>query len=174
MAIFLAGETGNAFLALGNIPGFPSPSNSGFRVFSLAHVYSFRSNWLNELRIGYVRTRTCTEARTPFKWSDVGVSEGEMSQSNDLPSLDILGSVTMASGFPRTFTQNSFVFGDALSFVHGPHAVRFGGSVTRLQNNVDLSGLGSFVLFLSWPDFLLGLNGARDSAMSLDPSMPSD
>jgi hypothetical protein len=149
---------GNGLNPAGNIPGFPSPSDSGFTVFSFAHTYTFRNAWLNEARIGYVRTSTSTEAMTPFRWSDDGVAEGEMSRNNDLPSLNILGSVSFASGFPRTITQNSFVFSDGLSFVRGAHAVRLGGSVTRLQDNVNLVGLGSFVRFLSWPDFLLGLS----------------
>jgi len=149
---------GNGLNPAGNIPGFPSPGDSGFRVFSLAHSHAFSSAWLNEVRIGYVRTRASTEARIPFSWSDVGVAEGEMSRNNDLPSLNILGSVSFASGFPRTITQNSFVFSDGLSFVRGAHTVRLGGSLTRLQDNVDLVGLGSFLRFLSWPDFLLGLS----------------
>jgi hypothetical protein len=151
---------GNGVNASGNIPGFPSPSNSDFIVFSLTHAYTFRSNWLNEARIGYVRTSTSTEASAPFKWSDIGVSEGEMNQNNELPSLKVLGSVSMASGFPRTITQNSLVFSDGLSFVRRAHTVQLGGSVTRLQNNINIAGLGSFVEFLSWPDFLLGLNAS--------------
>jgi hypothetical protein len=149
---------GNGLNPAGNIPGFPSPSDSGFRVFSLAHTYTFHNASLNEARVGFVRTRTTTEARTSFHWSDVGVAEGEMSDNNELPSLQILGSVSIASGFPRTIAQNSFVFGDNLSFVRGAHSLRLGGSLTRLQDNVNLVGLGSFLQFLSWPDFLLGLN----------------
>jgi len=149
---------GNGVNPTGNIPGFPSPVDSGFRVFSLAHTYTFRNTWLNEARFGYVRTRTATEARTPFHWSDVGVAEGEMSRNNELPSLEIIGSVSIASGFPRTIAQNSYVSGDNLSFVRGAHTIRLGGSLTRLQDNVNLVGLGSFLQFLSWPDFLLGLS----------------
>jgi hypothetical protein len=154
------GETvtfpGNGVNPSGNIPGFPSPADSGFRVLSLAHTYAFHNGWLNEVKFGYVRTRTSTQAQTPFSWSDVGVAEGEMSFNNELPSLKIVGSASMASGFPRTITQNSFVFGDGLSFVHGAHTLQLAGSVTRFQDNVDIIGLGSFVQFLSWPDFLLG------------------
>ncbi|QNI31137.1 carboxypeptidase regulatory-like domain-containing protein [Alloacidobacterium dinghuense] len=151
---------GNGLNPSGNIRGFPSPSDSGFTDFSLAHTYTFRNSSLNQARIGYVRTRTSTEATAPFKWSDVGVAEGEMSNNNELPSLQILGSVSIASGFPRTITQNSFVADDDLSIVHGPHALQFGGSVTRLQDNINLVGLGSFMRFLSWPDFLLGLSAS--------------
>lgn len=72
--------------------------------------------------------------------------------------MDILGSVSMASGFPRNFAQNSFVASDNLSLAHRDHVIRLGGSLTRLQDNVNLVGLGSFLQFLSWPDFLLGLS----------------
>jgi hypothetical protein len=166
--LFLANDNetvtfpGNGLNPAGNIPGFPSPSDSGFRVFSLAHTYTLNSAWLNEARIGYVRTRASTAARSPFKWSDVGVAEGEMNSENELPSLNILGSVSIASGYPRTFTQNSFVFSDDLSFVRGAHALRFGGSVTRLQDNLGIVGFGSFAQFLNWPDFLLGLNASAN------------
>jgi hypothetical protein len=153
---------GNGLNPEGNISGFPSPGDSGFRVFSLAHTYTFSSAWLNEVRFGYVRTRVGTRAETPFSWSDVGVSEGTMSDANALPSLNIRGSVSIASGFPRTYTQNSFEFNDTLSFVHGAHSFRLGGSLTRLQDNLDVVGLGSFLQFLSWPDFLLGLDAVQN------------
>jgi hypothetical protein len=165
---FLAndGETvtfsGNGLNPSGNIPGFPSPSDSGFRVFSLGNTYALTGNWLNDVRFGYVRTRTKTEAITPFRWSDIGVTEGQMNKNDELPSLSILGSVSIASGFPRTITQNSFVFDDVLSFVRGAHTLRFGGSLTRVQDDITLVGLGSFVHFLSWPDFLLGLDAASN------------
>ena len=153
---------GNGLNPSGNIPGFRSPGNSGFRVFSIANTYAFSSNLLNEARVGYVRARTETSAISSFKWSDVGVSEGQMSENNELPSLSILGSVSMASGFPRTITQNSFVVGDVLSLVHGSQTLQLGGSLTRLQDYTDLLGLGSFVHFLSWPDFLLGLDASSN------------
>ena len=150
---------GGALNPVGNIRGFDSPGGSGFVVFSLAHTYVLSNALLNQARIGFVRTSAKTEADAPFKWSDVGVSESEMNQNNELPSLNILGSVSMASVIPRTYTQNSFVFSDVVSFLKGSHAVKFGGSVTRLQDNLEFVGAGSFVQFLSWPDFLLGLDG---------------
>jgi Carboxypeptidase regulatory-like domain/TonB dependent receptor len=157
---------GNFFNPTANISGFSSPSNAGYRVFSLAYTYAISSASLNEARLGYVRTRNSTESNAPFKWSDVGVAEGEFSEANELPNLNILGSVAFASAFPYTFTQNSFVFSDVFSSVRGAHALRFGGSLTRLQDNFGDPGIGSFVQFLSWPDFLLGLNGAENGTGS--------
>jgi hypothetical protein len=149
---------GNGLNPSGNIPGFTSPLSSDFRVFSLADSYTFNSEWLNDAWFGFVRNKTNTSAIAPFAWSDVGVAETDLSGANELPSLNILGSVSIASGYPRTFAQNSFSFGDNVSFVHRAHTFQFGGSVTRVQDNVDIAGFGSFLQFLSWPDFLLGLD----------------
>lgn len=149
---------GGALNPLGNIRGFNSPGQSGFMVFSLAHTYVLNSALLNEARIGFVRTSTTMQADAPFNWSDVGVSEGAMNEANQLPSLSILGSVSMSSVFPRTYTQNSFVLSDIFSWFKSAHALKFGGSLTRLQDNLHFVGTGSYVQFLSWPDFLLGLN----------------
>lgn len=151
---------GNGMNPSGNIRGFVSPGNADFVVLSLAHSHTFTSTRMNEARFGFVRTSSGTSATAPFAWSDVGVAEGQMNNNNRLPSLSILGSLSMASGFPRTYTQQSFVLSDVFSLVAGPHTVQFGGSVTWLQNDIAFAGLGSYVQFLSWPDFLLGLNGS--------------
>jgi Carboxypeptidase regulatory-like domain/TonB dependent receptor len=146
----------------GNLPGFPSNVDNTFRDISLAHVYTINTHWLNEARVGYVRTQGDTTAQAPFRWSDVGVAAGAMNDSNELVNLNILGSASIATAFPRTFTQNSFQLTDDLSFFQGRHTVRLGGSLTRLQDNIAVVGLGSFMQFLSWPDFLLGLDAAQN------------
>ena len=161
---FLANDTetvsfpGNGLNPSGNISGFSTPSSSGFVVFSLVHTYVINDKWLNQAQVGFVRTTSTTGHNAPFKWSDVGVAEGEMNSENELPSLSILGSVSMASAFPRGFTQNSFIASDVMSMERGSHAFQLGGSVTRLQDNASNVGLGSVLEFLSWPDFLLGLS----------------
>ena len=150
---------GGAFNPVGNVRGFESPGASTFVVFSLAHTYALNNSLLNQARIGFVRTSAEMSAQAPFKWSDVGVAESDLNENNELPSLNILGSVSMTSATPRTYSQNSFVFNDVLSFIKGSHALKFGGALTRLHDNLDFAGFGSSVQFLSWPDFLLGLDG---------------
>lgn len=157
---------GNGLNVFGNTPGFASPADSLFTVFSLAHNYVFSNSRINEARIGYVRAQIGTAAQSPFAWSDVGVSEGTMNENNELPSLNILGSLSMAPAFPRTYTQNSFVFSDVFTALHGAHTLNMGGSLTRLQANLGFAGFGSFLEFLSWPDFLLGLDAAGNGTAS--------
>ena len=153
---------GNGINPSGNIRGFQSPSDSGYRVFSLADTYALDNAWLNEARFGYVRTSGSTTATAPFTWSSIGVTVGEMNNTNELPSLNILGSASIAAGYPRSFVQNTFVFNDVLSMIRGVHSLRAGGSISRLQDNINIEGVGSFLQFLSWPDFLLGLD-AQDN-----------
>jgi Carboxypeptidase regulatory-like domain/TonB dependent receptor len=153
---------GNGLNKAGNLSGFPSNVSGEYRVLSLSHTYAFTSSWLNQARFGYVRTVGNTTAQAPFTWSDVGVTAAAVNQSNELVSLNVLGSISFASGFPRTFTQNTFVITDDLSHVAGKHSLQAGGSLTRLQDNIAIVGVGSFVQFLSWPDFLLGLNATQN------------
>src|SRR5271170_359439 len=51
---------------------------------------------------------------------------------------------------------------DDLTHVAGKHTFQAGGSLTRVQDDIAVVGLGSFVQFLSWPDFLLGLDAAQN------------
>jgi hypothetical protein len=151
---------GNGLNFSGNTPGFTSTSHSRFVVFTMTHTYTLNSNSVNQAEFGFVRTSTTTGAQAPFSWSDVGVAEAEMNEANALPSLNILGSLSMAPAFPRTYTQNSIVLKDDFSLLKGPHILKFGGSLTRLIVPISFKGVGSFVQFLSWPDFLLGLDSA--------------
>jgi hypothetical protein len=153
---------GNGLNMAGNLPGFPSNVSNNFRVISLSHTYAFSSGWLNQARFGYVRTVGNTTAQAPFTWSDLGVAAGTMNDENKLVSLNVLGSISFASGFPRQFAQTSYVASDDVSRVIGKHTIQAGGSLTRFQDNLDIVGLGSFVQFLSWPDFLLGLNATQN------------
>jgi hypothetical protein len=153
---------GNGLNMAGNLPGFPSNVSNDFRVISLSHTYTFSSDWLNQARVGYVRTYGNTTAQAPFSWSDLGVAEGEMNDENELVSLNVVGSISFASGFPRQFAQNSYVITDDVTHVSGRHTFQAGGSLTRVQDNLTIVGLGSFLQFLNWPDFLLGLNATQN------------
>src|SRR5271170_1330887 len=146
----------------GNLPDFPSNVPNDFRIISLSHTYMFSSNSMNQARFGYVRTFGNTTAEAPFSWSDLGVAEGEMNHANELVNLNVLGSISFASGYPRQFAQNSYMVTDDLTHVAGKHTFQAGGSLTRVQDNIAVVGLGSFVQFLSWPDFLLGLDAAQN------------
>ncbi|UWZ86841.1 TonB-dependent receptor [Occallatibacter riparius] len=153
---------GNGFNPVGNTPGFTSPGDSSFFVASVAYTRVMSASHLNEARAGFVRTASSTEAKAPFAWSDIGVAEGGLNNQSQLPSLQVLGSVSMATAFPRTYTQESFTFNDMYTWIGSAHALRFGASLTRLRGPLHYGGINSSVGFLSWPDFLLGLDAAHN------------
>ena len=155
---------GNGMNPKGNVPGFGSPTASTFDVFSISHTYVASSSVLNEARLGFTRNKTQTGASSPFQWSDIGVAEGTMNRNNELPTLNILGSLSMAPGFPRNYMQQSFSFSDVVSLEKAAHSLRVGGSIERLRERFNIDSLASSVQFLSWPDFLLGLNAAANGS----------
>jgi hypothetical protein len=65
-----------------------------------------------------------------------------MNQENELVSLNVAGSISFASGFPRTFTQNSYALIDDFTKVWDKHSFQAGGSFTRVQDNIAIVGLG--------------------------------
>ena len=153
---------GNGLIGTGNIAGFPSDVDNHFRVFSAFWTRLLQPKLLNEFRFGYTSTTGSTTAQAPFAWSDLGVAAGSMNNENGLPSLGILGSITMASAFPPSFGQQRFYFADNFTYSHGKHLIQMGGSLSRLLDDVNIVGLGTLTEFLSWPDFLLGLSATQN------------
>jgi hypothetical protein len=153
---------GNGLNGTGNVRGFPSDIGNDFRVFSVSYVRAIKPQLLSDARLGYTRTLGSTSAQGAFQWSDLGVSAGSMNNENGLPSLAIPGSVNLASAFPRTFAQERFYLSDALNYSHARHQLWFGGSLSRIHDNLNIVGIGSLVEFLSWPDFLLGLSADKN------------
>jgi len=153
---------GNGLNGTGNISGFPSNIDNNFRVFSVSYTRALKQQLLNETRFGYTHTLGSTSAQAPFQWSDLGVSAGAMNNENGLPSLGIVGSINLATAFPRTFDQQRFYFSNVLTLSSVRHLIQIGGTLSRIYNDLNIVGLGSLVDFLSWPDFLLGLNAKQN------------
>ncbi len=153
---------GNGLNGTANISGFPSDIDNRFRVFSVSWGQLIRPQLLNDLRFGYTSTLGSTTAQAPFQWSDLGVVVGSMNNENGLPSLGITGSINLATAFPRTFHQQRFYLSDTFTYSHAQHLIEAGGSLSRILNDVNIVGLGSLAQFLSWPDFLLGLNAQQN------------
>jgi hypothetical protein len=155
---------GNGLVGTGNISGFPSDIENRFRIFSVSWVRILQPRLLNQLRFGYTNTFGSTTAQAPFSWSDLGVAASSLNDNNGLPSLAIVGSITLASAFPRIFNQKRFYVSDVLSYSPSRHSIQMGGSLSRIHNDVNIVGLGGGPQFLSWPDFLLALSAEQNGS----------
>ncbi len=143
----------------GSVPGFPRLQNDQFVNASLSHTYVINSNLFNEASIGYHRIFVASHNVSSFNYSDLGVTAAPTVNSS--PYIVVNGSYSLGGGIPETEVNNVFSVADSLSYVHGRHALRFGGTLTRIQLDIDWSFFGES-LFLSWPDLLLGLDGAQN------------
>jgi hypothetical protein len=137
-------------------PGFPLLTDNRLRNLTIAHTYTFSPRLLNEADFGYHRIAIPTIQQEVFKWSDVGVKAS--GSANDFPAVGVNGSLALGgNGQGVDVVQNHYTFQDTVTYIYGRHTLRAGGGITRSQ--LDLSGFHFFggLLFLSWPDFLLGL-----------------
>ncbi len=144
--------------------GSPSLTPERFQALALGHTFTFNSNLINELRVGFHRTTVIGNQTNPFTFSSIGSTVPSF--YNDLPSLDIGSCCTAGGGAPSGSIQGSWDIVDSLAWTHGKHNVRFGGGVTRsyqFQRDFRSNGIEDFLTF---PDFLLGLDAA-DNGLGL-------
>ena len=153
------GTTTQAFPS-GNAPGFPLSTKDWYVASSISHSWVLSSTLFNEARFGFGLLRTNRTQNGAFRFSDVGVTSAP--QNDDLPTVTITGSYNLASSPIGTRSQRTFLFEDSLSTVRGSHSLQFGGGVTRALRDFTNFRQPGALTFQSFPDFLLGLNGAQN------------
>jgi hypothetical protein len=152
----------------GSPPGAPVNLTQDFRNFSLTHTYILTPNLLNEAEVAYHRIfATFAQAIPGFTWSQVGVNV--VPQDNAIPTvaIDAGGSTGLSlggNGQNVQIAENTFTFQDSVSWTKGKHTFRFGAGLQREQNNQVGFHYLAGELFLSWPDFMLGLPGGPTSS----------
>jgi hypothetical protein len=155
----------------GNLPGAPSTNNLNYVVASLTDNYIFRSNLFNQIRVGYDRISSVTTPHSPFTFSGLNVDSS--AQNNDKPSVTIAGSDNFNAGIYAPSAQDLFSLEDDVAWVRGRHSFRFGGGVIRsflVNSGEEYYGQ---VTFPSWPDFLLGMNGAQNGTAGIPVFPPN-
>jgi Carboxypeptidase regulatory-like domain/TonB dependent receptor len=161
-----------ANLGGGTAPGFPVALTNDFRNFTLTHTYIFSPSLINRAEIGYQRTFGLFDQDRGFSYSGIGATVPSF--DNDIPAIALdYGSPTGLSlggnGQTVRLAQNNYSAQDSLSWTHGRHTFRFGGGVSREQlNEVGFQYLAG-ELFLSWADFLLGLNSTQNGTAPFAP-----
>jgi hypothetical protein len=142
-------------------PGFPTVSDNGYRNFSFTYTHSFSPNLLNQAQVAFHRTVVRLDQKEAFTFSGIGVNAPAF--DNATPAISITGSLTLGgNGQAVNFAQNSFVYQDVLSYAWDRHTLRFGGGLTRAQdNNRNFHFLGGLI-FGTFPDFLLGQSAAQN------------
>lgn len=165
-----------ANLGGGTPPGFPVALTNDFRNFTLTHTYIFSSALVNRAEIGFHRTLGLFQQSKVFSFSDVGATVPSF--DNTIPAIGLdFGSLTGLSlggnGQTVHLAQNVYTFQDSFSWNRGRHAFRFGAGVSREQlNEVGFHYIAG-ALYLSWADFLLGLDANGNGTAPFGPGLAS-
>jgi hypothetical protein len=147
------------------VPGWGTDLRERNDMFVLSDTHVFNSNVVNVARFGFMRFNGLQSGSTPITAASVGMQTP--AGLPEIAGIDILGLFTIGpSGEPFYFENtNTFVWQDAVSLTRGKHSLRFGGDVKRheVDINVPFTTAG-FILFQSFPDFLLGESAAQNGS----------
>jgi hypothetical protein len=141
-----------------SLPGFPVFIPNKFRDLTISHLYTISSNLLNQIDFGFNRTDVGTLQQEQFTFANIGVNAPPI--ANMFPVIGVNGSsATGGNGQSVRILQDHITIQDAATYVWGRHTLRFGGGITR--SKLDLKNFTFFggLLFLSWPDLLIGQAG---------------
>lgn len=181
---FFSNQPSRDPLANGNaLTRFEREDTTYQRTFSLTDVHIFSSRVVNEFRAGFFRNRNDSVPVAYFKNADFGIQNPFDAEVPDLSQINIRGDRDVGGQFrfgtpgdgTRIFdVQNTFTYGDTLSFTRGNHSFRVGGEVRRHHLNGSLQETRNRRHNIrSWFDFLtVGYRNPADSnrARQIDDS----
>ena len=134
-------------------------------MFVLSDTHTFQSNLVNVARFGYMRFNGLQTGVNAISAADVGMATP--SGLPVIPGIQVQNLFTIGpSGQPFYFQNtNTFVWQDTVSVTRGRHGIRMGAEAKRHQLvlNVPFTTAG-FLLFQSFPDFLLGESAAQNGS----------
>ena len=129
------------------LPNYGAQGKGLNQFVNLGYTHTFNPNLINQARFQFARTG---DAFAPFTTL----------ASPYAPIVDIAGFPLMgvSANLPQSRVDNIFQYSDALSWVHGPHAFKFGGDVYHYQVDSVLNdfGRGEF-RYASVPAFQAGI-----------------
>ena len=121
------------FPSSNQLPGFDGDDQFALRNVNLADTYAFNSRSVNELRLAY------------------GYDRGTVGTQNGLltPRFQITGVVNFGAlqTLPQNRTFNVYQVSDVLNLVRGPHVLKLGVDVRKIQDNSrsDANTRGLFI-----------------------------
>ncbi len=145
-------------LSASSAPGW-SYQGTNFNWFgSVEERHIFSSNLINTARFSF--SRPAQTAGTPESYAPFAILPGLPDTRMTVNGLGVPGNPVLGprQDNPVQYLQNKFAEADDLILTRGSHTMRFGGSITRLQEIGMLGNPGGGAwTFTSIPNFLLGV-----------------
>jgi hypothetical protein len=127
------------------IPGFGLRARNRRTVLTLNHTHLFGPALLNEARFGLSTLGTTGRSGAELNPADFGLRSG-IDRPIGLPQMLVAGGLNFGgpSIYPLGRDDDSYVFTDTVSYVHGPHNLKAGGEYRHFVNQNFNEGVGSF------------------------------
>lgn len=115
---------------------------------------------VNEARMSFQRDESNLGTKQQFSSTQVGITP-VTPQINLLAPITVLGQFDSGGATEPNFNlSNQFQWADQISWTHGKHTIRTGAEFEHIQWPWVFPGISKgWLLFQTFPDFLLGLSG---------------
>jgi Carboxypeptidase regulatory-like domain/TonB-dependent Receptor Plug Domain len=124
----------------GSTPGFPTNNWFGDNFLNLTHLLTLKPTLLNEFRVGIQRNfnRALLPANQQPDSAALGIHINQ--DANTGPPILFFDS-GLAVGYsplgPQRIVNNTFSYSDTLTWIRGPHTLKFGAGLSAFQNNIS-------------------------------------
>jgi hypothetical protein len=152
----------NVFAA--TVPGFGGGQTNRNDMFVLSDTHVFHSNLINVARFGFMRFDGSLFTVNPISGAAVGMKTP--TELPEIPGIQVTGLFIIGPPFQPSYFENTntFVWQDTVSVTRGKHSLRMGAEAKRHQLDVAPSDQAGDLIFLSFPDFLLGESGTQNGS----------
>ncbi len=128
-----------------NLAGFGANFVNRPQNLNLTETHLFSDSAVNELRLGFGRVTPFFATQFTQPGPRIQFSSGE---------VDTFGE---SESYPQGRAENTYQFGDSLSWIHGAHNVKAGADVYRYQvNSMADSSVRGVYRFANWAAFATG------------------
>lgn len=117
-----AGTSPGLTFVTGNLPNYGANNTNHSRQLTFNYTSTFGSNLTNQFRFAFGRSKP--------NFVPLTTVSGNLGPQVSISGWDAFGE---ASIIPQGRLQNTFQYGDTLSWVRGRHAFKFGGDIFRYQ-----------------------------------------
>lgn len=137
-------------------------------VASLKLTSVLSNAFVNEGLVNYSRNRGVLTSESTITDQSLGITPGDPTFPK-MPTIGITGLLSIGGNFndDSDSTVNQFQFADQIAWTRNRHTVRAGFQSERAQFDFNDPGpRRGILLFLSFPDFLLGMSAAQNTTSS--------
>jgi hypothetical protein len=131
---------------------------------SLNLTSALSPHFVNEALVSFYRNTGVLTSESKFQDQDLGITPGEPAFPK-MPVISVNGLFTIGGNFndDSDSTVNQFQYADQIAWTRGRHTLRAGFQIERAQFGFNDPGpRRGLLLFLSFPDFLLGQSAAQN------------